>query len=632
MDKSFEILEFDKIRKMLQEYAMTDAAKELCVQLTPTLSQSEVSCRQRETTEARTLLDKAGQPPLMSLSGIRDNIRAAVQGQCLSAQELEQLEQMLAGIWRLKSYLGKTKYLEAGLSYYDENLEELPKLRGRIGDAIRNGRVDDKASRYLESLRREIQNVDDQIRKKAESILRTHKAWAAEVYVTIKNGRFCIPIKKEHRGRLAGTVVAQSATGSTLFIEPEAVGELAARLASLQFEEENEERRVRYELSALAAENEDVFLKNIGTVEKLDFLFAKGKLSQAMEGIEPDINTDRRIEIERGRHPFLKKEECVPLDIKMEGDLRGVIITGPNTGGKTVSIKTVGLLSLMAQSGLHVPCRRADLAMNSQVLCDIGDGQSISENLSTFSAHLTNAIRILEKVNAESLVIMDELGSGTDPAEGMGIAMAILERLRRQGCLFLVTTHYPEIKTYAQEAEGVTNARMAFDRESLKPLYRLEMGTAGESCALYIAKKLGMPQDMLDYAEKAAYQGFPAKLPLSDRKQPVNAGPRIQKQRSAKSGMPFTSRFKRGDSVKILPEGKIGIICIPDNEKGIAVVQLPWGKEEINQKRLRLHVRAEELYPEDYDFSIIFDTVENRKARHKMSKKHQPGLTIPAEK
>lgn len=633
MDRNFEILEFDKIRKMLQEYAMTDAAKELCIQLTPSLSQAEVSHRQRETTEARILLDKAGQPPLMSLFGIRESIRAAVQGQCLSAGELEQLEQMLAGIWRLKTYLGKTKYLETGLAYYDENLEELSELRAQIGDAIRNGRVDDKASRYLESLRREIQNVDDQIRKKAESVLRTHKAWTAEAYVTIKNGRFCIPVKKEHRSRLSGTVVTQSATGSTLFIEPEAVGELTEKLASLQFEEENEERRVRYELSALAAEHEDAFFKNIATVEKLDFLFAKGKLSQAMEGVEPDINTERRIEIEQGRHPFIKKEECVPLDLRMRGDLRGVIITGPNTGGKTVSIKTAGLLSLMAQSGLHVPCKRANLAMNSQVLCDIGDGQSILENLSTFSAHLTNAIEILKKVNKESLVIMDELGSGTDPAEGMGIAMAILERLRQQGCLFLVTTHYPEIKTYAKDAEGVINARMAFDRESLKPLYRLEMGVAGESCALYIAKKLGMPEDMLDYAEKAAYQSGVPLPPLElDGKQPGNSGPRIQKPCSTKSGRPFTSKFRRGDSVKILPEGKIGIICTPDNEKGIAVVQLPWGKEEINQKRLCLHVKAEELYPEDYDFSILFDTVENRKARHKMSKKYQPGLTIPADK
>ena len=632
MEKSFEILEFDKIRKMLQEYAMTNAAKELCTRLTPALSQSELSHRQRETTEARILLDKAGQPPLMSLSGIRDSIRAAVQGQCLSVEELEQLEQMLAGIGRLKSYLGKTKYLEAGLSYYDENLEELPSLRGQIGDAVRNGRIDDKASRYLESLRKEIQNVDGQIRKKAESVLRSHKAWTAEAYVTIKNGRLCIPIKKEHRGRLAGTVVTQSATGSTLFIEPEAVGELAEKLSSLQFEEENEERRIRYELSALAAENESVFLENIATVEKLDFLFAKGKLSQAMEGIEPAINTERRIEIKQGRHPFIKKEECVPLDLKMGGDLRGVIITGPNTGGKTVSIKTAGLLSLMAQSGLHVPCRQANLAMNSQVLCDIGDGQSISENLSTFSAHLTNTIRILEKVNGESLVIMDELGSGTDPAEGMGIAMAILERLRQQKCLFLVTTHYPEIKTYAKEAVGVINYRKAFDRESLKPLYRLEMGAAGESCALYIAKKLGMPEDMLAYAEKAAYEGLPPGPLTSGRKQPPKAGPQIQKHRPQKSSRPFTSRFQRGDSVKILPEGKIGIICIPDNEKGIAVVQLPSGKEEINQKRLRLHIKAEELYPEDYDFSIIFDTVENRKARHKMGKKHQPGLIIQADK
>ncbi len=631
MDKTFEQLEFDTIREMLARLACTEVARKWCGKLEPSLSRSEVINRQRETTEARRLLDGAGLPPLMSLEGIRESIQSAAVGQCLSAEELEQLERMLAGISRLKLYMDRTKYLETGISYYDENLDDCPDFRRQIGEAVRNGQVMDGASKYLERLRRDIQRLDEQLRKKAESVLRTHKSWVSENFVTIKNGHFCIPLKKEYRSKLSGTVISQSATGTTVFVEPAAVGELAWSLSSLQMEEENEERRILYELSAKAADREQAFLQNIATVEKLDFLFAKGRLSQQMDGTEPTVNTERKIEIAEGRHPLIAKENCVPLNLKIGGRHRGVIITGPNTGGKTVAIKTVGLLSLMAQSGLHVPCKKADLAMNSQVLCDIGDGQSISENLSTFSAHITSAIRILERVNGESLVLMDELGSGTDPAEGMGIAMAILEKLRLQGCLFFVTTHYPEIKTYAKQEEGVLNARMAFDRESLKPLYRLEMGEAGESCALYIAKKLGMPEEMLVYAEQAAY-GKPktAMKPGLGEGEGKNVGPRVQKTEAKRRNRPFIPRFQRGDSVKRMPEEKIGIVCVPDDAKGMVVVQFPEGKRRVNQKRLRLHIKAEELYPEDYDFSIIFDTVENRKARHKMEKGHQPGLTVSA--
>lgn len=261
-----------------------------------------------------------------------------------------------------------------------------------------------------------------------------------------------------------------------------------------------------YTLSAMVGEESAHISMNLDYMEELDYIFSKGKLSARMDGIAPSLNVDRRIYIRNGRHPLLEKEKTVPLNISFGENIRGVIITGPNTGGKTVAIKTVGLLSVMAQCGLHVPCEEADLAMNAEVFCDIGDGQSISENLSTFSSHIKNVIRILERADEESLVLMDELGSGTDPAEGMGIAVAVLEELRRRGCLFLVTTHYPEVKEYAQRQEGVINARMAFDKESLRPLYRLELGESGESCAFYIAQRLGMSKELLERARRAAYQ------------------------------------------------------------------------------------------------------------------------------
>lgn len=332
---------------------------------------------------------------------------------------------------------------------------------------------------------------------------------------------------------------------------------------------------------------------------------------------------------------MLKKEECVPLDFEIGKGSRGVIITGPNTGGKTVSIKTVGLLSLMAGSGLHVPCEEADICMNCQVLCDIGDGQNMEDNLSTFSAHITRILEILKRVNGESLIILDELGSGTDPAEGMGIAIAILEQLRLSGCLFLVTTHYPEVKLYAEKHEEIVNARMAFDRENLKPLYRLEIGETGESCALYIAKRLGMPDDMIEAAAKAAYgsegegaaeQGLLGRSGQSRLEKVRVAG--IRKMEVKKDMVPQISHFTRGDSVTVLPDGKIGIVVKEEDQKGNVLVQIQKEKILYNYKRLKLKVKASELYPEDYDFSIIFDTVENRKARHKMGKGHQEGLEV----
>ena len=388
----------------------------------------------------------------------------------------------------------------------------------------------------------------------------------------------------------------------------------------------------------MVAENREVFEADKRLIEKLDFIFAKGKLSAAMDANEPQINMERKIRIMNGRHPLMSREDAVPLSFELGERGKGVVITGPNTGGKTVTMKTVGLFCIMAQCGLHVPCEEASLCMNNLMLCDIGDGQNLSENLSTFSAHITNVLDILKKAGPESLVLLDELGSGTDPAEGMGIAIAILESLRQCGCLFLVTTHYPEVKGNAEAADGIENARMAFDRETLQPLYRLVQGEAGESCALFIAKKLGMPVSMLLRAEQAAYGNLkPERLQEeSGSKKRKNVilpeGPRIRKQKEEKGHQrELAVKYAVGDSVLVLPDKKTGIVCRTVNEKGVLQVQMQDRKIWINHKRIKLQVAAEELYPEDYDFSIIFDTVENRKNRHQMEKRHQEGVEIRME-
>lgn len=322
---------------------------------------------------------------------------------------------------------------------------------------------------------------------------------------------------------------------------------------------------------------------------------------------------------------------CIPLQFEIGESADGIIITGPNTGGKTVAMKTIALNCYMAQCGLHVTCEEADICMNSSILCDIGDGQNLTENLSTFSAHIKNILEIIGQVTPESLVVMDELGSGTDPAEGMGIAVSILEELRRSGCLFLVTTHYPEVKEYADRAERIQNARMEFDRRTLQPTYRMIIGEAGESCAFYIAQKLGMPQRMLETAAHAAYgevAGLTVPADSGNQQTAAKASPgikeirKIKKAKKTAHAAKLSEKFRIGDSVMVFPDKKIGIVCTPVNEKGVLQIQMPDKKIYINQKRVKLHVAAAELYPDDYDFSILFDTVQNRKIRHEMSRKY----------
>ena len=624
MVQTDKILEFDKVKEKWMELALTKWAKEKIKDTVPIMSENELIARQRETSEARELLEKSGNPPLVSLSGIRECIQTVVKGDCLSISQLEDIEKSLVAVMRLKNYLSRCKQWEISLAYYDENLDCLDNLKETIRMQIRNGRIDDNASKDLKSFRDEIEQNERCMREKVDAVIRANKESLSDNFSTLRNGHICIPVKKEYKYKIKGNVIDKSSTGGTLFIEPSSVGKYYETLQLLRVHEENEEYRILYSLSAMVADYEEILLQNISMIEKLDFIFSKGKLSLEYDGTEPKINTKRYIRIEDGRHPLMALSECVPLQFEIGKSFDGVVITGPNTGGKTVTIKTVALNCMMAQCGLHVACKKAEICMNNNFLCDIGDGQNISENLSTFSAHIVNVLEILKKVNRDSLVVMDELGSGTDPTEGMGIAIAILEELQKSGGLFLVTTHYPEVKQYADKKARIENAKMTFDKESLKPLYQLVIGEAGESCAFYIAGKMGMPEEMLKTAMKAAYK----KEEISENLKQVVSKNHLEKRRV--SGIQKRKRrneaaqkaleFQLGDSVLVYPDKKIGIICKTANEKGVLRVQMADKKIWVNRKRMKLYVAAEKLYPDDYDFSIIFDSVKNRKLRHQMDR------------
>ena len=625
------ILEFDKVKETWMEFAYTEWAKEEIRNTVPIMEESRLLARQRDTSEARILLEKGGTPPLVSLEGIGELLEIAEKGGCLTGQQLEQIEGTLVAVKRLKDYLNRCKQFEVSLPYYEENLNELKDVKEMIHLQIRNGGVDDNASKLLKSLRGDIEKAERKMREKADLVIKSHKECMSDSFSTIRNGHICIPVKKEYKFKIGGSVIDKSSTGNTLFIEPASVAKYYEELQLLKIDEENEERRILYSLTAMVADAAKEMQGNAKVIEKLDFIFSKGKLSMEFDGVEPQINVDRRILLKNGRHPLMDKSVCVPLQFEIGNGVWGIVITGPNTGGKTVAIKTVALNCMMAQCGLHVACEEAEICMNSNFLCDIGDGQNISENLSTFSAHITNVLDILKKVNKDSLVIMDELGSGTDPTEGMGIAIAILQELKKSGALFLVTIHYPEVKQYAEQEKGILNARMTFDKESLRPLYQLVLGEAGESCAFYIAQKLGMPSSMLQCAIHAAYGQESTKdynlqsVPAEIKKESTAA---VKKKKAPKKSLEQARKYQLGDSVTVYPDKKIGIVCETVNEKGVLRVQLQGKKIWINHKRVKLLVAAEELYPEDYDFSIIFDTVENRKLRHKMERKYVEGEEI----
>lgn len=632
--KSLETLGYHAILEKLEDCALTIEAKEKIRTMQPECSELELKKQLRETTQARTMLDQFGAPPLSGMKHIGFYLNSAVKGELLLPEQFEEISLFLNAVRRLKSYMKKGEEAQIGIAYYHQNLSAQDELKEELDRCIRSGKVDDHASIYLKDVRRQLTISAEKASAKAERALKTNKAYLSDSFVVNRNGCLCIPVKKEYRHKVPGSVIDKSSTGFTLFIEPSAVSEFREELDFYKLEEESEERRILYTLVNMVAESEPALLENVRVIAKLDFIFSKGKLSLDMDAVEPSINLDHYIRLSKARHPMLPADTCVPLDFQIGHGINGVIITGPNTGGKTVALKTAALMCAMACSGLHVPCQDADITMVSQILCDIGDGQNITDNLSTFSAHIKNVLEILKRVTPECLIVMDELGSGTDPAEGMGIAISILEKLRLSGALFLATTHYPEVKEYASRHANTINARMEFDKESLKPLYQLSIGESGESCAFYIAKRLGIPDDMLQMAALETYGTHASQIARQlNLKKEVSSFqkikiPGIKKVPVIHSSSSLEPSFSRGDSVTILPDSVIGIVVQPADAKGNVLVQIKKEKQFFNQKRLQLKVAATQLYPEDYDFSIIFDTVETRKARHQMERKYSEGLTL----
>jgi len=626
MTQDMITLGFDQIIKQLQEQAVSRTAQRRLGEVEPILNEGLCRAKMEETTAALRVMENAGTPPLTDTDGTEVGLIQAAQGEMLLPAQLTSVARFCSTVQRLRRYLQGAQMFSAGISSWHTELPALDGLEDDIERSIREDTVMDDASPALRNLRRRREYTEQAIREKLNQILLHHRKELADSYITQRNGVYVIPVQKRFQNAFPGRVVDASGKGRTVFMEPSAVQAIRRELEKLLIDIDAEERRILWELSDRVASEEDSLKTAIRVMTDLDMIFARAKLSMKMKAYPVELTMERHIRLVNARHPLLDQEACVPLNLEILLPDSGIAVTGPNTGGKTVCLKTVGLLTMMAQSGLHIPCDKGTtIAMMDRVLCDIGDSQSISQNLSTFSGHMINVIRILEECSQESLVLLDELGSGTDPAEGSGLAAAILEELCRRGCFFMVTTHDPQIKQWAEQTEHVISARMAFDQASLRPLYQLEMGLSGESCAIEIACRLGMNEGLLARARQVADDGVKTQPEPAWKPMKIPAG-RLQRLPARKEGN--YERFSMGDSVMLLPDKKNAIVYQPADDEGNVIVQIQDRKITVRHNRLKLLVPAEQLYPPDYDFSIVFDTVANRKAAHTMKRKFDPDAVI----
>jgi len=619
-------LGFDRIIEKLKEQAVSGAARRILAETAPLMNEGLCRARMEETTAARRVMENMGTPPLAETEGTETGLAESLQGGMLLPAQLSSVARFCAAVRRLYRYLQNAQVHSAGIAAWHTELPDLEPLEEDIDRSVREDAVLDDASPALRNLRRQREHTEQGIREKLNQLILHHRKELADTYITQRNGTFVLPVQKRFQGQFPGRVVEVSGKGSTVFMEPSAVQSMRQELDQLMIDIDTEERRVLWALSDRVASEADALRDSIRVMTELDTLFARAKLSMEMKASPAEITAGRLIRLRNARHPLLDPAACVPLNLELALPNAGIAVTGPNTGGKTVCLKTVGLLTLMAQSGLHVPCAEGTvIGMMDRVLCDIGDSQSISQNLSTFSGHMTNVIRILGECSRDSLVLLDELGSGTDPAEGSGLAAAILEELLRRGCFFMVTTHDPQIKQWAEQTAHVVSARMAFDRTSLKPLYLLELGKSGKSCAIEIARRLGMDEGLLERARQVADHG-PDTAPESGKRPMRIPATRLQRLEQKTEGC--FERFCMGDSVQLLPDKKNAIVYRPADDDGNVIIQLQGQKLTVRHNRLKLLVPASQLYPPDYDFSIIFDTVANRKAAHTMDRKFDPDTVI----
>lgn len=499
-------MDYHKILTSLANHAATGLGEQAALNLRPSSDLEEVKLRLQATDEAMTVERLKGGPPLAGVKDIRGALKRARIQAMLSSTELWDISALLFAARRTKRHIAAVHEEEAIplLEELAETISDQKQLEEDIRQCIdEQGEILDQASFELASIRRDLRIGETRIREKLEAMIRSSNAakMLQEQLITIRNDRYVIPVKQEYRSHYGGIVHDQSGSGATLFIEPEAIVAMNNKLRETKLREEREIERILSRLTEQVGLLADVLEYDTGAVETLDFMFAKARLAREMKASLPRMNDRGFLKLWKARHPLIPADQVVPIDVELGNSYTSILVTGPNTGGKTVTLKTIGLLNLMAMSGLFIPAEDgSQMCVFDAIYADIGDEQSIEQSLSTFSSHLTNIIRILKHMTPKSLVLLDEVGAGTDPAEGSALAIAILEHIHRLGCRMVATTHYSELKAYAYERKGVINASMEFDVQTLRPTYRLLVGVPGRSNAFAIAERLGLPKPIIDHA------------------------------------------------------------------------------------------------------------------------------------
>lgn len=504
-EKALRTLEYTKIIERLTELAGSSIGKELCRNLKPSSNLAEIEAAQKQTSDALSRIYQRGSISFSGVQDVRGSLKRLEIGGSLSALELLRIAKLLETTSRVKSF-GRLENSDREKDSLDDMFDGLQPLANHYNEIYRcilsEDEIADDASPALAKIRRSIRQTNDRVHTQLASLVNgSSRTYLQDAVITMRNGRYCVPVKSEYKGQVPGMIHDQSSTGSTLFIEPMAIVKLNNELRELELQEQKAIEAVLAELSNMAAAENENIADNFRILTQLDFIFARAMLSKSYNGTEPIFNEKGHINIKKGRHPLLDKKSVVPIDIWLGKDFRLLVITGPNTGGKTVSLKTVGLFTLMGQAGLHIPAfDHSELSVFDEVFADIGDEQSIEQSLSTFSSHMTHTVSILKEATDRSLVLFDELGAGTDPTEGAALAIAILNELHSRGTCTMATTHYSELKVFALTTPGVENGCCEFSVETLRPTYRLLIGVPGKSNAFAISGKLGLPEHIIEDA------------------------------------------------------------------------------------------------------------------------------------
>jgi len=638
--QTIDVLGYQEILQEVGSYAITERAKKTIEEMRPSTNKKSIEHTLSEVQEALEIMQISSSIPIHTLSDMEQYIEQAKKGLYIRADQFTRIVSFLDHCHKLKRFMKDKQYAAPTIHLYAESIGDLSELEAEITRCLKHGQVDDYATKELSTIRRQLGMLLTKVKDRAQTMVKskTFAPYLQESMVSERNGRFVFAVKREYRNKVNGNVLDTSASGATLFMEPKELEVMQGEIDLLKIAEEHEVEKILYELTEQFLEHEMSMNIAMDTMHHYDVIFAKAKHSKLIEGQCPILNEEYLIHLKGARHPMLKGN-AVPLSLQFGEHDRALVITGPNTGGKTVTLKTIGLLTMMAQTGLYIPAEKGStLHIFQKIFVDIGDGQSIEANLSTFSSRLVNIIEILKSTDQRSLVLLDELGSGTDPSEGMALAIVILEQLFEKGATLFATTHYSEMKDFADAKEGFLNGSMEFDLETLRPTYRLLLGQSGKSQAFDIALKLGLHPDLIRKAYVISYKNahpFSNSIPSENLKDlhyvkqiTTFKHDRKLRKEDVEDKVPL---FEQGDNVKITATDETGIVYKGPSSIGNYIVQVKGEKKEFNHKRLKLHIKKSELYPEDYDFDIVFKSKEYRKVKNQLDRKYVEGLNLEEE-